>query len=409
MSLSLTTPKVSTSRACRLATFTLGLFLSLSSLCASHAAALEGTVGYLQGGTVTLEVLQTGEKQVLPQSQGTLLLALSPKNGAAVYFVGPKGAQLFGNTVPKLRGYISLPPYLEAKPLPKPLDSLEGYSLTWANDGSYFQIGETRFDPKLNQSFKASESDARASSRAGEVTAWLDQDNRIHLAGGKTKTARVIFDPKKTDFWQKLSKKVLESDPSMANDPQNWWVSGLAISPDGEALYFALNGGNGGGAAGNTQYAYYKWNTKTDRATLLERLSSSKGDGNLDGRLPELWVSPDGKKILSLGSVHSSAAENPAFVDVLDLVAGKSTFLDWEKFAKTFEQGTNQVHRPCWVNANLVALSATSYDISKFFSSNGNINLPEDPKDFTLYFFDASSGKMLGKRVGASSPACMSK
>ncbi len=403
----MTTPNLSSARACRFATF--GLFLTLSSLCASHAAALEGMVGYLQGGTATLEVLQTGKKIVLPQSQGALLLALSPKNGAAVYFVGPKGTQLFGDTVPKLKGYISLPPYLEAKPLPKPLDSTEAYSLEGAADGSYFQIGETRFDPRLNQSFKASESDVRASSRDGQVSAWVDKDNAIHLAGGKTKTARVIFDPKQPKFWIQLSKKVLESEPTMANDPQNWWISSLAMSPDGEALYFALNGGNSGGAAGNTQYAYYTWNTKTDTATLLERLSGSKGEGNLNGRLPNLWVSPDGKKMLSLGSVHSSAAENPAFVDVLDLVAGKSTFLDWEKFAKTFKQGTNQVHKPCWINANLVALAGTTYDISKFYEGNGEMNLPKDPQDFTLYFFDASSGKVLGKRVGASSPACLPK
>ncbi len=355
-------------------------------------------------------VEQNGKAFLVKDTKGAQYVVLSPKDGALVYFVGD--AVSYTEQQPaKLRGFYSPLPYTRATPLPAPMNTLEvyGYNLEWAADGSYVQAGEYRFDPRLGKAWKTSENGPRATSKSGAVSAWLEDYKILKVAGGKSKSARAAFNPNNLAASLAVTQKTLGVDADMYKDLNHWWTGDPAVSPDGQAIYFSSNGGGGGGAAGNTAYALFKIDSATDRILALPQPKLAEGE--LLGRLPILRVSPDGKKLLEWSSVHSSAAENPSFLRVDDLVKARSVSLEWEPKAPTLSAKsyfTNWVTAACWLDPNTVALTGALVDISSFYGDNPSVDIagPTYPNDLSLYLLDALSGKIKRTVKGVGYVSC---
>lgn len=396
----------------RILTSSVFVGVALIGFASSQPSGQPGLLAYVKGDSAFIETVSSGKTITLPNSKGAQLAALSPMDGTAVYFVkAGAGGGLFADDEARLNGFISAPPYRSAKALPAGFRdvSVNPFTFKWAGDGSYVQAGEYRFDPRLNKAWKTNELTARAASSDGKVSAWLRDDKNLasvlEVAGGKTKQARTVFAASNTTRWLEYFDGVLEVDRALAKQATNWWIGEPAVSPDGEAVYFALNGGQSGGAAGNTESMLFKFEAKTDRIVALRKL------GKFEGRIPSFQVSPDGKKLLARGSFHVSAAENPAFLEVVNLVTSQRDGVNWEKFApqNTFKQTANLIQGQCWLrDSRTVAVSAAEYDIGDFYSTSntGAIKAPRHPQDFSVYLIDTLTGKLVKRIAGASSPAC---
>jgi len=365
-------------------------------------------MAYIKADGVWLE--QNGKATPVKGTKGAQYVALSPKDGTLVCFVGD--AVRYTEQQPtKLHSFFSNVPYIRATPLPAPMNTLEvyGYNLEWAADGSYVQAGEYRFDPKLGKAWKTSENAPRAASKSGAVSAWLEDYKILNVAGGKSKSARAAFNPNNLTASLNVTQKTLGVDADMYKDVGNWWTGDPAVSPDGQAIYFSSNGGGSGGAAGNTQYALFKIDSATDRIVALPQ--PKQAEGELLGRLPSIRVSPDGKKLLLWGSVHSSAAENPSFLSVNDLVKSRSVSLEWEPKAPSSSAKsyfTNWVTAACWLDPNTVALTGGLVDISSFYGDNPSADIagPTYPNDLNLYLLDAVTGKIKRTVKGVGYVSC---
>ena len=372
------------------------------------SGARASSMAYIKADGVWLE--QNGKAKLVGGTRGAQYAALSPRDGTLVYFVGD--AVSYTEQQPsKLNSFFSKAPYTRATPLPAPMNTLEvyGYNLEWVADGSYVQAGEYRFDPRLGKAWKTAENGPRAASKSGAVSAWLEDYKILKVAGGKSKTARAAFNPNNLAASLNVTQKTLRVDADMYKDVQNWWTGDPAVSPDGQAIYFSSNGGGSGGAAGNTSYALFKLDSATDRIMALPKPKQAEGD--VEGRLPRLEVSPDGKKLLLWGSVHSSAAENPSFLSVNNLVNARSVSLEWEpkapsSSAKTYF--TNWVTAACWLDSSTVALTGGLVDISSFYGDNPSADIagPTYPNDLNLYLLDAATGKIKRTVKGVGYVSC---
>jgi len=365
-------------------------------------------MAYIKADGVWLE--QNGKATLVGGTRGAQYVALSPKDGTLVYFVGDPVSYTEQQPA-KLRGFYSKAPYTRALPLPPPMNTLEvyGYNLEWTRDSSYVQAGEYRFDPKLGKAWKTSESGPRAASKSGAVSAWLEDYKILRVAGGKSKSARAAFSPNNLAASLAVTQKTLRVDADMYKDVGNWWTGDPAVSPDGQAIYFSSNGGGSGGAAGNTQYALFKLDSATDRIVALPQHKGVEGD--VEGRLPQLEVSPDGKKLLEWSSVHSSAAENPSFLRVVNLLTSGRVSLEWEPKAPSSSAKsyfTNWVTAACWLDSNTVALTGGLVDISSFYGDNPSADIagPSYPNDLSLYLLDAVSGKIKRTVKGVGYVSC---
>jgi hypothetical protein len=377
------------------------------------SGARAASMAYIKADGVWLE--QNGKASLVAGTQGAQYAVLSPKDGTLVYFVGP--TVTYSDEAPlKMSGFIRKAPYTRATALPTAMNSVEmyGYNLEWARDGSYVQAGEFRFDPRLNKVWKTSEFGPRAASKSGAVSAWIEDYKTLKVAGGKSKAARAAFDPKNLQTALKVTQKVLEVENESYKNASNWWTGDPAVSPDGQAIYFSSNGGGGGGAAGNTNYALFKLDSATDKIVALERLKSKESEGEIEGRLPGLQVSPDGKKLLIWSSFHSSAVENPSFLKVVDLPSMVTVGLVWEPKPaqnKVLDKNfyvTNWVTAACWLDKNTVALTGALVDISSFYSDNPTVDIPgpKYPNEFSLYLLDALTGKIKRTVKGVGFVSC---
>jgi hypothetical protein len=188
----------------------------------------------------------------------------------------------------------------------------------------------------------------------------------------------------------------LASGADLRRDRGNWATSEPAVSPDGEAVYFASNVGIGMGASGNTSFVVFKADTARTRVIALGKL------GPIDGRVPKLAVSPDGRRLLVATSRHSSAVENPVYLYAVDLVTQKATEL---VMSDPRARGrTSLVDGFCWLpDSRFVAVSAA------YYTTYDAIHKPDfelRDADYTLYVKDASTSKTLRRVEGARAPSC---
>jgi hypothetical protein len=380
------------------------LLPALLLLAVASAATGRGSLAYLRDGAAWVEMSEGGQALRLPNSQGAWAVTLNPVDGTAAYSVALAKASASYEPPPQ-RVYLSKPPYKTASPMPKPLDKAVIRVLAWGADGralaAYGDKGLiTAYDSRekrLHPMFAP----YGVLSRNGEVAARIGERG-IELAGPGWQPERylittgaptALFNAMRAQASHKGVRELLASNsPDLYSNSRNWLLSEPALSPDGEALYFATNAGSGMGASGNTDFLIVKADTEDERLLVLGKL------GTFFGRWPRLQVSPDGRKLLVSTSYHSSAVENPALAYAVDLVTQKSVEL--LRNDPTVKDLASLSGGECWLaDSKAVALSAAYYRVPG--AADG---LP-NPK-YDLYIKDAASGRLIRRITGATAPSC---
>lgn len=379
---------------------------------AATQAKPKGHLAYVQNNVARVSNLTTGAVRILPRSARTQLLSLSPR-GPAVYFVTPPGQKTEQDGPPSLTGYLSVPPYKAERRLPAQLQGEAVGELNWSPSGKTLWIRGFEFSgaytPATNSWTKLNEVPTSVSND-GKRVVYFDYV-AIRVRDGNSNKERVIFSPKQPQALfnaiksGKNQKKLRDFadmiDPQLWKSDTNWAVSTPALAPDGSRLYFASNAGTGQGAAGNSTWAIFAADLKTGKIAILSTL------GPQFGRMPDSFkVSPDGKRLLAVVSVHSSAVDNPCYALVVDLLTQKSR----EILANVPESKgkSNMTNGACWSpDGKYVAISAYFYDVAKLtaqLSKNENIEEPSDSA-FTLYIKDAATGRTVRRIKAATLPS----
>lgn len=374
------------------------LALAIFTFGGGAVAAPSGRLGGIYKGTAAVIEARTGQVKLLPNGTRAWKVSAGP-TGNVVYFVTPAGKPTGDDQsaeAPKI-GYIGRPPYTKAALLPRGLQNKVPSQLGWNPGGNLFYAGDYHwsavFAPASNTvrpspMFASMTNDGRLMAGSDEKSIWV----RVASDGKK----RVIFDAKSPQalfdaLKRAKSPKRLEDltggmDPSLWKDLNNWSLSEPALAPDGSRVYFAANAGSGMGAAGNTTFALFSFDLKTNKLAVMSAV------GALFGRTPFFFgVSPDGKRLLMSVSVHDSAADNSFYVMVVDLLTQQSRqLLDGIPAAKG---KTNLVDSVCWSpDSKYVALAAYFYSVEEI-TKKGDWSDPKDA-DWTTYIVDAGTGKL---------------
>jgi Tol biopolymer transport system component len=379
---------------------------SLATGITTALAAPRGRLAYLQDGYAVISDAATGQTKRLPGSKGTSAFAISPR-GQSAYFVKQPGFENDG-PIPQT-GFLSLPPYKTARKLPAALQDETFGQLTWSPTGNTlwlrgFEIYGA-YTPATNNFRKLSQL-PESVSRNGKIIAYLG-DDEIRVRDVNSGRERVIFSRKKPQVLfsalrngknpKKITDIIEGLDPAMWKEAINWAISAPALSPDGSRLYFCSNAGSGQGAAGNSSWAIFAADLKSGKIAVLSKV------GAQFGRMPETFeVSPDGKRLLALVSVHSSAIDNPSCALVVDLPTQNSRELLGKVAPKSAD--SNLTWGACWSpDSRYVALAAYFYKTSDVLKQ-ANWNGPKD-NQWTLYVQDAATGKVVRRIAGARSPS----
>lgn len=352
--------------------------------------------------------LRTGKTTLLPGGAKATALALSPR-GTAIYFVLiPTAKPLADQTLAPANAFESSPPYLRGKAIPV-LRAQAPFS--W-HDALSFNQQILRRPHARDQSFEAAQNDAWKSRCARSQTRLLDA-NPNHSSRHQLRShARFVRRaPSRTDVCRAPSRQTPEeprrpytTDDELADefakDMKNWQLSDPALSPDGSRLVFASNAGTGCGAQGNGMFALFAVDLRTNRLAVMSKV------GENFGRPPHIFrVSPDGKRLLLASRVHSSAADNSYFVQVVDLLTQNSR----EVFSGVLpnskkEASANFLDSAVWSpDSKDVALSGYFYDAQKA-TTDKNGDWPEVlPSQYTAGIVDAATGHLVKTIKGATS------
>jgi len=185
-------------------------------------------------------------------------------------------------------------------------------------------------------------------------------------------------------------------NPAAWGSPTAWVLGAPAVSPDGQAVYFATNLGTGQGPSGNTASLVFRFGVADGHTTALGRL------GPILGRRPEIRVSPDGTRLLVVTSAHSSAIDNSVYAYAVELATERSVELAME--GEAARGRANLVSGFCWLaDSRSVALSATYYTVQDIVRAGASEIRDED---FDLYVKSTITGGTLRRVEGARSPSC---
>jgi hypothetical protein len=392
--------------------------LTLPALLTAAHATPTGKIGFIGAKGAQVWNLRTDKTTTIPRSAKADSFTFSPR-GDAVFFVptGKKSAP--PEQVPLFNGFLSRAPYLQTSAIP----ALQGNApnqFHWSPSGNslYFDglKGYSVFTPATRNLKKLSFSPSGFDGPSG-----FDLKGRV--MGYTTEKAVVIRDVetgKERVIFSINKPKPLFDALRRANNPKNvkdlldgeemlkdktlpsyssWQLAGPVLSPDGSRAYFASNAGTGFGAAGNGAQGYFSCNLKTGVISVLSKLSPSFG------RPPEMSISPDGKRILAVSSIHSSAADNSSVALVIDLETQKSRELLYK--IPGAKNHANFYGGSAWSpDGKYLALSAYFYDADKAFSDvnkNGEWTEPSNSAWKTA-IFDATNGKIWKLKNGMRSP-----
>ena len=242
----------------------------------------------------------------------------------------------------------------------------------------------------------------------GDVVAY-QTEKEIRLRWPATDEDKVIFSVgrpqplfaalKKAFAPKNLKDLTSMIDKDLYTDQHNWQTSDPVLTPDGARLLFATNAGTGAGAAGNCTWCLISVDTKTGELAPLSKL------GVLYGRVPHIsQISPDGKKLLLVTSLHSSAVENPCQVYVIDLLTQAQREYLWaDAKLKKNENLTSLVDGACWSpDGRYLAASVLYYDTSVALKSE---NWQPKDDDYSLDLFSVATGKIVKKIKGGHLPS----
>ncbi len=115
--------------------------------------------------------------------------------------------------------------------------------------------------------------------------------------------------------WPVIAAFLRAYDVSLARNRGHWDFSLPAVSPHGQAVYFAANLGKGHQQSrNNSTFLVFKANTRDGKLIDLEKF------GGQYGKAPTLRVSPDGRRLLVVQAESPSAPQQPVRVTTLDPV-----------------------------------------------------------------------------------------
>lgn len=382
--------------------------LAGSTLCLAGAAiaAPTGHIAGISNGTASVITAANGRIQALPHGQRAWKLAISPQGGIT-YFVTPAGKPV--NTPDNAKtpcvGRGTVGTYDADWLLSRPLQGIIPNNLQWNPSGTalWFSDANGRDRVFTVQTGVVSSISRRPDdvSRSGRVSVFSD-DKAIWVRDARGRQRIIftiskpqpLFDALKSGRNPKGVRDLVDAvDPELWKQPNNWTLSRAALAPDGSRVYFAANAGTGMGAAGNTTYCVFAYDLVKNRLDVLSTL------GALFGRSPDTFdVSPDGKRLLIASSVHSSAAENPYFVLVVDLLTQKSRELLTN--LPEAKGNANLLDSLAWSpDSRYVALSAYFYNVEALIQRNGDWEEPRD-QDWRLFIQDAATGKTIRRLKG---------
>jgi hypothetical protein len=389
-------------------------------IAAAAPAPLAGHIAYVQNRAAYVAPAAGGAPVRLPSSGGAYSVSLSPTDGTAVYFTSGVPDASTG-----ARGYVSRPPYTEAKPLPAPFDRGRVASVVWSGDGRVAYLSsqdgsgaQAVFEPATGRLRRLADATFGSEgvggvSRDGRTAVYVTGKNALavrRLEANRTVTAteRTLFSPASPrPLFAALAKAkrpermrdLTDTDPTYQRDPDNWVIGKPALMPDGKTAFFATNGGQGMGAAGNTQFGFFAADLSTGGLAALSKL------GTFFGRVPhECLVSPDGKRMLFLSSVHNMAIDNPTGVFVVDLPT--------QAYRLLTEPGrrddTNLIDGVCWSpDGRYIAVSATYYNVEAALKASRASDTFSEPRpsDYVLFIKDAATGRTVRRIPGAIRPS----
>ena len=358
-----------------------------------------GRIAYVASKAAYVVTLPDGGPVKLPNSAGATYTAVA-RDGGVVY-----GSE---NSAPV---WLSRPPYRVAQRLKLPPAATQvgaahfaGNNLVWfeftytsATDRPEPASIDLRTTAYVRAPYRTNAVSANGKLKAYNPTG--DNYNDLFLETGTPQPPRPLFQLTQRERLldairaqhSAAADAILKEMGGESPDPQEWLTGSPAVSADGEAVYWSTNLGNGYGAAGNTNWTLLKTDVATGRTIALARY------GSQFGRMPELAVSPDGRKLLATTSVHNSAAENPVGNDVIDLVSQKAVHLIGEN---TPDGWVNIQDGQCWsADSSFVAFAGSYYDPVKIASED---ELPP----YAIFLKDVSSNKTVRRIEKASRPAC---
>jgi hypothetical protein len=280
-------------------------------LVALHALAQPstptGTIGYIKNGAVMLENLQSRQTRTVANSSGAWWFAFTGKR-----MVIWRDSGIFE----------VLPPYQSASQTSIPNEQLEGINvlgerlyLAYRNPkGSTLRY--TQFDFAMGRSLPSAFFPV-ASDALGNVLAYPLENRLRVLRGGNATTA-----------FEYPAQNALE-----------WGVSPPALTPDGQFLLLAHNGGTGYLPSGYSRWQLWLQNLQTKQSRVLLAREARIPDG--------LAVAPDGTRVLI-----SYAQDNKNSLELVNLQSGFARVVH-----QNFVEGVSGSWSPdgAWVVAENIA------------------------------------------------------
>ena len=373
------------------------LLAAMITLAAHAAPAPSGRLAYLRDGAAWVQALGSRTVQ-MPDSAGAVWVSLSPTDGTCLYAVPAPGDQW---TV-----RVSRSPYTESQGL---LPAAGSYGVpVWTANGlrAYLAAGDAAvaYEPALGRTVPLAQAPDTLSAD-GSVAAWRGERGlRLRLTG--TGAERDLFSIGRPEALLASLKSVRHPrrmtdltgavDRELWSDAGNWQFSLPALMPDGQRLFFATNAGTGAGAAGNCGWCLFAVDTANGKPAPLSGL------GALYGRVPHwLSVSPDGRYLAFLDSLHDSALRNPVGLHLTELLTQSDRELLWA--GHDAEKDACVGDEACWSpDSRYIAVSVAWYNPDELVKAEAT-EVPA--KLFGLTVFDAASGRAVMTVPGGRSPS----
>ena len=381
----------------------LALILLVLTAASAALAAPQGQLMYVRGFAPWLESRVGASPRKLPHGSDVFQLAVSPTTGEVAYLEALGGRN--SPELPPLRGMVLSRPYTAPHALPARWHSVPAEWLSWSENGHTLWAGNSN-GLLLNWTTPGratSPSPDASSSRDGRVVARAIDNGVVVAAGGARE--RAIFTTGRHQAllealraqrrWPEVASFLQRYDPVQARDRRNWRFSLPAVSPDGQAVYFAANLGQGDEDLRNN-FTFFVFRFDLGSGGLL---ALGKFGGHY-GETPTLRVSPDGRRLLFVQQEYASAPQQPVTVTALDLVTQTARDLT----ATDGGQGDlNWLDGFCWLaDSRYVAYSIASYRSEDAFGEEFELS----PGDYTLYVKDILTGKNVHIVKGATQPGC---
>ncbi|SMB96925.1 TolB family protein [Deinococcus hopiensis] len=381
----------------------LALALLLLTTASAAPALPQGKLAYLRGFAPWLESRVGALPRELPHSGDVYRLALSPATGDVAYAEATAGRNSPG--LPPMRGLLLPPPYAAPQPLPARWRSAPAEWLSWSEAGYTLWAGNAD-GLLLNWTAPgraAAPSPDASSSRDGRALAWASGNGVVTAVNGAGERAifttgrpQVLLDALGAQRrWPQVASFLRGYNPALARDRGNWRFSLPAVSPDGQAVYFAANLGQGDeDLRNNFTFFVFRFGLRSGGLLALGKF------GGHYGETPTLRVSPDGRTLLFVQEAYESAPQQPVTVTALNLATQTARDLT------ATDRGRGDLNRLdgfCWLpDSRHVAYSVASYRSEDAFREGFELG----PGDYTLYVKDVVTGKAVHTVAGATQPGC---